>query len=225
MTTKKKKTYTPKSPARRAKGAVVGIGLHLVAVAIFAAMMAINLSHLLSRNPDEPLSDASLVPGFETYALAYGLAAIGQIATLIVYGVLFFMWVHRTNRNAQTLSTGMEVSPGWAVGWFFIPFASLYKPFQGLDQTWRVSIDPTRWRAVDTPVLLRVWWGLYLASNVTGWLSNMAGGARTVGSHAAAAMVGLASSGLLILCCLAAIQMVRTLTRQQINALEVSAFA
>jgi len=223
--TKGKKVYTPKSPARRARGAVIGIGAHLVAVVIFAAMMAINLSHLLTRSPDEPLSDASLVPGFETFALAYGLAAIAQIATLIVYGVLFFMWVHRTNRNAQSLSTGMEVSPGWAVGWFFIPFASLYKPFQGLDQTWRVSIDPTRWRAIDTPVLLRVWWGLYLASSVTGWLANMAGSAHTAGGHAASTMVALVSSGLLILCCLAAIQMVRTLTRQQVTALEAAAFA
>jgi pheromone shutdown protein TraB len=70
-----------------------------------------------------------------------------------------------------------------------------------------------------------VWWGLYLTSNVTGWLSNMAGGAHTAGGHAASAMVGLASSGLLILCCLAAIKMVRTLTRLQVKALEVSTFA
>jgi hypothetical protein len=108
--TKKKKVYTPRSPIKRAKGAVAGLVMHLVAVAAFAAMMAINLSHLLARVPDEPLSDPSLVPGFETYAMAYGLAAIAQIATLIVYGVLFFMWVHRTNRNAQSLATGMEVS-------------------------------------------------------------------------------------------------------------------
>ncbi len=118
------------------------------------------------------------------------------------------------HRNAQTLSTGMEVRPGWAVGWFFIPFASLYKPFQGLDQTWRVSIDPTRWRGLDTPSLLRWWWGFHLTSNIAGSLSNIVGkgeGSVVLLSTAIAIMsfvAGFIASAL-------AIRMIRRLTAVQ----------
>ncbi len=221
----KKRTYTAKSPVRRAKAAVVGVVLHMLGVGAFAIMVALNLSHLVKAEGGTPLTQAFSLPGFEAYTDAYGLAALAQLASLFVYGVLFLMWIHRTNRNAQTLSSGMEVSPGWAVGWFFVPFASLYKPFQGLDQTWRVSTEPARWKALDTPVILRVWWGLYLGGNIGNSLSSLVSREHTVQGHVAAAILALLSAALILANSVAAIRIVRTLTARQVSALEVDAFA
>ncbi len=161
---------------------------------------------------------------FEPYLIPYGLAAMAYIASLVVNLVLFLMWVHRTNRNAQTLSTGMEVRPGWAVGWFFIPFASLYKPFQGLDQTWRVSIDPTRWRGLDTPSLLRWWWGFHLTSNIAGSLSNIVGKGEGSVVLALSTAIAIMSFVAGFIASALAIRMIRRLTAVQTASLEAAAF-
>jgi hypothetical protein len=123
---KKKKVFTPKDPKKRAKGAIVGISVHLATVAAMALLTMINLSKLLGLKGGDPVGD--IAPGFEPFVLAYGLAAMLYLLTLVPYLVLFLMWVHRANRNARTLSKGMEVSPGWNVGWFFVPFASVPGP-------------------------------------------------------------------------------------------------
>ncbi len=54
------------------------------------------------------------------------------------------------------------------MGWFFIPFASLFKPFQGVSATWRATVAPDDIDSVDVPVLLRWWWGLWLATCIWG---------------------------------------------------------
>jgi len=224
MTMGKKRLYTAKSPLRRAKGAVVGIVAHLIAVAIFAGMVGMNLSYLLAADGETPLREGFDLPAFAPYALAYGLAAMLQIASLAAYGVLFLMWVHRTNRNAHSLAGGMGTSPGWAVGWFFVPLVSLWKPFHALDQTWRVSTEPSRWRALDTPFILRLWWGFYLASNVTGWASDVLRQERTVKGHLAAGMVAIVSAGLIIGAGVLLIRIIRTLTARQVSSLDAAAF-
>ncbi|HWW24317.1 MAG TPA: DUF4328 domain-containing protein [Caulobacter sp.] len=217
----KKKVYTPKDPRKRAKGAIVGAVLHMVAVAILGGLTILHLTKLTGAGED--LIDG-MAAGFAPYLVPYGLAAIGYFVSLIAYLVLFLMWVHRTNRNAQTLSTGIEVRPGWAVGWFFIPFASLYKPFQGLDQTWRVSIDPSRWRVLDTPSLLRWWWGFHLTSNITGSLSNMVGKSEGSAVMAASTLIAIISFIATFAAAGLAIRMIRQLTAVQTSSLEAAAF-
>jgi hypothetical protein len=219
---KKKKVFTPKDPKKRAKGAIVGISVHLVAVAVMALFTLINLSKLLGLKGGGLVG--GMAPGFEPFVIAYGLAAILYLLTLVPYLVLFLMWVHRANRNAQTLSKGMEVSPGWNVGWFFVPFASLYKPFQGLDQVWRVSADPIGWRGLDAPRLLRWWWGFFLTSNFTGTLSNLASKTMTAGGQTAASVITIICFASALTAGVLAIQMIRRVTDLQVSALNAAAF-
>jgi hypothetical protein len=50
------------------------------------------------------------------------------------------MWIYRANKNLGTLSgEQMRFTPGWSVGWYFIPIANLYKPYQAMKEIWRVS--------------------------------------------------------------------------------------
>ena len=218
----KKKVFTPKDPKKRAKGAIVGISVHLVAVAAMAVLTLINLSKLLGMKGDGLID--GLAPGFEPFILAYGLAATLYLLTTVPYLVLFLMWVHRANRNAQTLSKGMEVSPGWNVGFFFVPFASLWKPFQGLDQTWRVSADPVGWRGLDAPMLLRWWWGFFLVGNFAGSLSNMASRTMTAGGQAAGAVITIICFAASLTAGVLAIRMIRRVTDLQVTALNAATF-
>ena len=72
----------------------------------------------------------------------FALSALGW-AILMIPGILLFcVWIRRANVNADALvASGMEFTPGWAVGWFFVPFANLYKPYQAMAEIYRAS-DP-----------------------------------------------------------------------------------
>jgi hypothetical protein len=222
---KKKRQYTAADPKRRARAVIIGLYAHLAAAAALAVFTAMSLFFLAGEDTAASVGQDYLPPAFEPYALPYGLAAILYVATLLIYLVLFLMWVHRTNRNAHVLEPSLEMSPAWAVGWFFVPFASLIKPFEGVDQTWRISTDPTRWKALDTPVLLRWWWGLFLAANLSGSLSDMVSKSHTVGGFAAGAGVGVVAFCLVIASCLVTARMVRQLTDRQVVALNTIAFS
>ena len=66
-----------------------------------------------------------------------GIMCMG-VVYLIAYitaVVLYCIWIHRANRNARALGTqGMRFTPGWCVGWWFIPFMNLYKPYQAVSE-------------------------------------------------------------------------------------------
>jgi hypothetical protein len=69
----------------------------------------------------------------------------------------------------------MEFTPGWAVGWFFVPFANLVKPYQAVAEIYRASnpdADPDFWAVSEVPAYLRVWWVSYLASNIVRTLNS-----------------------------------------------------
>lgn len=222
---KKKRQYTAANPRRRAKAAIIGLYVHAAVAAALGVFTAMSFVFLLGEDPAAPAAPNYLSPGFEPYALPYGLAAILYLATLVIYLVLFMMWIHRTNRNAHVLAPNLEMSPAWAVGWFFVPIASLFKPFEGVEQAWRISTDPTRWKALDTPVLLRWWWGFFLAANFVGMVGNMVGKSQTVGGLAAGAGVSVVALGLIIASCLTTARVVRQLTDRQVIALDTATFS
>ena len=88
-------------------------------------------------------------------------SAVGQIQGIayIPVVIMFAIWLYRMNFNLGSLSNRkMEFTPGWMIGWYFIPIANLFKPFQGMRELWRFSHK--QWYA--DPSILRWWWGLWL---------------------------------------------------------------
>ena len=220
----KKKTYTSKSPTRRAKGAAFGLWLHLAGAAAYGVTTLWQLTFLLKLDPSETLPADYLGSESPVFIMSFGLSAIVYLFSLPLYLVLFLMWVHRTNRNAHVLAPSFDMSPAWAVGWFFVPIASLVKPFEGLEKTWNISTDPTRWRSRDTPTLLRVWWGLFLATNFVGLASGVAASNETAGGQSAAAFLTIGTMAIVIASSIASLMLVRQLTQRQVTALSTVAF-
>ncbi len=55
---------------------------------------------------------------------------------------MFLMWLFRTYKNLEPLgSENIRFTPGWSVGWWFIPFANLVMPFKAVRGVWSES-DP-----------------------------------------------------------------------------------
>lgn len=102
-----------------------------------------------------------------TSDVVWGLAMLVQYPLVIITFIIFLWWIYRTNKNLRTLSnTWMEFTPGWSVGWFFIPFANFYKPYQVVKEIWNASHgNETADRS-----LVGWWWALWLISIYAGRL-------------------------------------------------------
>ena len=54
--------------------------------------------------------------------------------------ITFLMWLHRASSNLASLGyINQRFSPGWAVGWWFIPFMNILRPFEPISLFHNVS--------------------------------------------------------------------------------------
>jgi hypothetical protein len=100
--------------------------------------------------------------------LSYLLSFVALIASIVIIG----MWIYRANANLRAAGfDDLEYSPGWAVGWYFIPIANLFKPFQAMREVWAVSHREAEGFTSQTDYRLTAWWGFWLVGNM---ISNVA---------------------------------------------------
>jgi hypothetical protein len=95
-----------------------------------------------------------------------GVSAILWLLAFIATGIVWLIWQHHAHANARAITDGgTSISPGWAVGWWFIPFANLGKPFVAVRELWRASAGGDRWQEQRWAVL-GWWWAAWLAFNL-----------------------------------------------------------
>lgn len=107
---------------------------------------------------------------FESEALFIESASNGifwtSIAVMVLCAVAYSIFVYGAAKNIQRSNAkGMTDSPGWAVGWSFVPFANLFKPYKVMGDIWVSSHDPVR-AALSAPAFMLLWWLPYIAGNV-----------------------------------------------------------
>jgi len=108
------------------------------------------------------------------------LVGVVQLGLWVATGVAFFVWFHRVHRNLPALGgRGLKYTPGWAVGWFFVPFLNFVRPPQVMSEVWHGSNPeglerdesaegPSLRNRLGTPPLVGWWWALFLGSNLIG---------------------------------------------------------
>lgn len=106
--------------------------------------------------------------GFATGDIAVGLAALLYVMAYLIGAFLGLKWIYRVNRNAHAFVRGLANTPPWAVGWFFVPIAALWKPYEAISEAWQASERPQRWRTAPKPRFLPWWWGAWLISSLVG---------------------------------------------------------
>jgi hypothetical protein len=103
--------------------------------------------------------------------------AIGDVLAYAVTAILFLRWTYVAKTNALALGTpSFEFSPGWSVGYYFVPFMNLWRPYQALRETFQASHPEFQHNLdwIEPPKLLPVWWTLWLLNNFIGqWLFRM----------------------------------------------------
>lgn len=97
-----------------------------------------------------------------------GIVGLIQFVLFILLCIYFLRWIYRTNKNLGAYSgEQMSFTPGWSVGWYFIPIANLFKPYQAMKELWNVSHNK---ESADY-VILGWWWFLWILSNFLGRLA------------------------------------------------------
>jgi len=93
---------------------------------------------------------------------------LANILVLLVTGIIVLRWVYRASVNAHAAAPDLTITPGWAVGWYFVPIASLWKPFQAMKEIWLGSHYGANWEAGYSSDLLNWWWGLFIVDSFIG---------------------------------------------------------
>ena len=141
-------------------------GALVAAVSLMSSWMQLNLlSH--------PFTEEQGASNDQREALVSGVAFPLLIATYIVFG----RWIVLAHRNLTGLGARyVEFTPGWAIGWFFIPVASLWKPYRAMRMLWKYSRSVNRPELQDNDVALYPIAGAW--SEVFGTLSWRSGKTR-----------------------------------------------
>jgi hypothetical protein len=169
--------------------------------------------------------DAPYEIGGSLTELLYVGVTLLQLVIFIATAVAFLMWVHRAYRNLPALgAVGLDSTPGWAVGYFFIPFINLVKPFQVVREIWHRS-TPAGVADEDfggvaarsgTPALVGWWWALWIIANIAGRASDRAvDRAGTIESMLLASRLTIASDALFIIAAVLAILVVKRIDEMQ----------
>lgn len=123
------------------------------------------------------------------------IIGIMNLAAFVVTGITFLKWIYRANSNCHGFNAqGMQFSPGWAIGYYFIPFLNLYRPYRAMKEIWKVSDNPADWQNSSGHALLVWWWALWLIAGSLGQASfRMSMKAETISSLQAATIMSIAS--------------------------------
>lgn len=148
-----------RSAGTRAKVAVVVLGL--IALLSLASLLHNATGFgLVADARAGTLTDADAT-AFDTTTAALG----GVYGVLVLAAAIAFLaWLSRSVDNVEVLGGGTPMAtPRWSIGWWFVPIANLFKPFQVVeDLNQRMA---TRLRSGGDRLVL-AWWLLWIGGGI-----------------------------------------------------------
>jgi hypothetical protein len=105
-----------------------------------------------------------------------GFLSIIYLLAYFLTSILFLRWTYLVKKNAMALGASyleFDFSPGWSVGYYFVPFVNLVAPYKALRETFQASHpefrpDTQRLEWSSAPKLLPLWWALWLVDGFLG---------------------------------------------------------
>jgi Domain of unknown function (DUF4328) len=152
------------------------------------------------------------------------VVAAAQVLVLVFAAIFFLRWFRRAYANVPAISSvEPRWTPGWAVGYWFIPVLGLFGPKQIANEIWQ-STDP---RAGSEHRLVDAWWGVWLLANALTLVGyNLSSGAQDAGDFKTFTEIYLVSDAASIGAGFLALQVVKQTTmRQHEQAIRASARA
>ena len=215
-----------RSSARRAFACV---WLFRAAAAVGVPYMAAGLWRL---SQSDELFDSVLEArkGLVLSTAALGLMALVTVAVRLGALIAFVAWLYRVTKNLPALGVAdAGVTPGWAIGCWFVPFVNIVAPCIVVLRIWRAS-DPESAagsaQGVQGWPLLYAWWGAFLVLSAAGfavWFARAPGGPPGLLTRTQV-WAYLCSAIATIVMALLAIRVVREIERRQTEKSQLQAF-
>jgi hypothetical protein len=198
---------------RRARVAVVALAIYVVAtilISIAAAGEALGLASLEAIE-----ADASSMFAF----VAYVFYLIVFLGTAIVVA----MWMYRAHANLHEAGMpALEFTPGWAVGWYFVPIANLFKPSQAMRELWSNSLVSAQAANGGIQSHVGLWWAAWLLGSTLSNIATRIGISENGGLLQGGFLIdSLANVGLIAAAVLLA-QIVRQVTEAQTSVIGIA---
>lgn len=121
---------------------------YIVISGIFIISYLMELYLLFKREEDESVIALNDLRQFIIFSI--------HTIVFIVIAIAFLKWTYRANKNCQGFTKQvlkekkhlqilgekiMRFSPGWSIGYYFIPILNLYKPYQAMKEIYLFSSD------------------------------------------------------------------------------------
>lgn len=141
------------------------------------------------------------------------------LSSLLIYFftvIVFSRWIYLSHQNVRALGVhDLRISPGWAVGYFFIPILNLWKPYQAMSDLWKASRE-ANWHEISAGPILWSWWTLFISSNLLGQVAFRATlAAQDLRGFKLATILGGMLEVINLALCLVAITLVSEISRSQ----------
>lgn len=208
------------SPRGRASLATIALGALIVisAVGIVSTFQEITLLQDIADGAYANVSDAEFYAVADANDSRQAIVGLLYLAIYLVTVVVFLMWQYRVRKNADDIgTTGLRFSPGWVVGWWFVPIMNFFRPYQMMKELWQSNYhnvyEHSESRNLEVSGLLGWWWGLFL---IGGFFGNIAGGTYLRSDDIDTLIIGdwfdIGSSVILIVAAVFAIVLIREIS-------------
>lgn len=156
---------SPRSLSLMAIGGIAAFTLCQLASAVLGVAQINNPGAMTTLEPDKPTS---------VWIILQAFVAVLQFPIYVFAAVTFLMWLFRLYKNLPALrAESPDFSPGWAVGWWFVPLFNLFRPFQAVRRVWAASdpdFDPEPRFLTSlqpaAPFFMSSWWAFWLIANI-----------------------------------------------------------
>ncbi|MFK7991389.1 MAG: DUF4328 domain-containing protein [Sandaracinaceae bacterium] len=144
------------------------------------------------------------------------LIGLSGMALYLLTAIVFLVWFYRAYANVEALGHTRERTSGWAIGVWFVPFASLVWPYQMTQEIFRKSMpeDDEDLSFGVVPGVVLVWWGFWIVDNILGQVVFRIG-TDTLAELETATFVAMLHNAIGIGSAVCAALVVRALTAQQ----------
>lgn len=141
---------------------------------------------------------------------------LGFTASFLLSVILVAMWIHRGHARLLAYGAdGLEYTPGWAVGWYFVPIANLFKPFGAMKELWSTSLHGEGRVDEGTPGLLSGWWATWIIGNILSNIAMRMEMSSSMSGSAASFWLSAAGTVLTAVCAVLLIRIIAQVTEAQ----------
>lgn len=138
----------------------------LLAVGVLLEVVSLLSSSMQAELLGQPIIDPLAADANDRREQMIGFA---QLVVLLATTVVFGRWIVHAHKNVRAMGAeGLTVSPGWALGYFFVPIVNLWKPYRAMRELWGASHSPSSWGPAEAGTIVQLWWVCWLGGNMIG---------------------------------------------------------